>query len=181
MLTSEVAKDFQAALAKKSQALALQKKTINQSLAKIDRSTYAENYVHLKEDLATLLEQILALQSFIDSTRSQGGDAHGYVESLCAVLGHGHSISKPYVFRLMECVHRNALLFADGDIVVDTMMPKPKLGGALHLALSGPDLLADVAGRTDAIVLSMMQSYAKDKGSNNKKTKLWRAFDRSTC
>ena len=81
VLTGEAAKDFQAALAKKSQALALQKKTINQSLAKIDRSTYAENYVHLKEDLATLLEQIFVLQSFIDSTRSQGGDAHGYLES----------------------------------------------------------------------------------------------------
>ena len=168
VLTGEAAKDFQAALAKKSQALALQKKIINQSLAKIDRSTYAENYVRLKEDLATLLEQILVLQSFIDSTRSQGGDAHGYVESLSAVLGYGHSISKPYVFRLMECVHRNALLFADDDTVVDTMKPTSKLGGALHLALSGDDLLAYVAGRTDAIVLSMMQSYAKDKGSNKK-------------
>ena len=80
----------------------------------------------------------------------------------------------------MESVHRHALLFADDDAVVDTMKPKSKLGGALHLALSGNDLLAYVAGKTDAIVLSMMQSYAKDKGSNNKKT-TWRASDRSTC
>ena len=169
VLTGEAAKKIQAALAKKSHALALQKKIISQSLAKIERSTYAENYVSLNEDSATLWEQVLAFQAFIDSTRSQGDNAHGYVESLCAVMGYGHSISKPYVFRIMESVHRNALLFADDDTVVDTMKPTSKLGGALHLALSGDDLLAYVAGRTDAFVLSMMQCYAKDKGSNKKK------------
>ena len=93
VLTGEAAKHFQAALAKKLQALALQKKIISQSLAKIDRRTYAENFVRLKEDVDTLLEQIIVLQSSIDSTRSQAGDAHGYVESLCAVLAYGHSIS----------------------------------------------------------------------------------------
>ena len=147
----------------------MQKKIISQSLAKIERSTYAETYVRLKEDLATLLEQVLALQSFIDSTLSQGGDAHGYVESLCAVMAYGHSISTLYVFRILESVHRTAFLFADDDNVVETMMPKSKLGGALHLALSGPDLLADVVGRTDAIVLSMMTTYAKDRGYNKKR------------
>lgn len=147
----------------------MQKKIISQSLAKIERSTYAENYVRLKEDLATLLEQVLTLQSFIDPTLSQGGDAHGYVESLCAVTGYRHSISKPSVFRIMESVHRNALLFADDDNVAETMMPKSKVGGALHLALSGPDLFAYVVRRTDAIVLSMMTTYAKDKSSNKKR------------
>ena len=88
VLTGEAAKEFQAALAKTSQTLALQKKIINQSLAKIERSTYAEKHVRLNEDFATLLEQVLALQSCIDSTRPQGGDAHGYLESLCAVLAY---------------------------------------------------------------------------------------------
>ena len=169
VLTGAAFKDFQAAVAKKSQHLALQKKTVGQCLAKIDRSPLSEYYAAQKQELDTLLEQILVLQSFTDFTRTPTcGDVNEYLRSMAGVRELGFDVSKPYALRALDASHRNALLFSDDDAVCETMKPTSNVGSTLHLAFSGDELVALLAAKIDTIVVNILIAYAKDKTSSKK-------------
>ena len=79
-----------------------------------------------------------------------------------------YQLSKPYVLRALDASHRAALLFDDGDAVCDTMQAKSSIGAALHMALSGDELVAVLPVKTANIIMSHLKDYVKDKGGNGK-------------
>ena len=163
LLTGEALKEFQQALSKKLQLIALQKKLLTACLAKIDRSSAKELYTEEKGELDALAAQAKAMQTFIDFTRNPTDvDWIAYHESFQQIMKR-HELSKPYVLRALDAAHRAALLFSDDDAVCDTMKAESKLGVALHLVVSGEELVSVLTAKTDAIILTPLTAYAKDK------------------
>ena len=68
-----------------------------------------------------------------------------------------YTVSKPYVLRAVEASHAAFLLFADDDAVCDTMKPTSSIGGALHMAVSGEEVVSLLAAKTEVITINLLK------------------------
>ena len=74
-----------------------------------------------------------------------------------------HPVSKPYVLRAMEASHGAALLFADDEAVCETMKPASTIGSALHMAVSGEELVSVLTAKAEAIIMNLLKDYMKKR------------------
>ena len=125
---------------------------------------FEEEQAHLE----TLSEQAKHLKDFIGFTQHPTDvDWTAYLECF-ERMAKTTELSKPYVLRALEASHRAALLFSDDVAVCDTMKATSSIGGALHVAVSGDELVSLLTAKTDAIIMRLLLAYVKERNGNGK-------------
>ena len=69
---------------------------------------------------------------------------------------------------MLDASHRTALLFSDDDAVCTTMKATSSIGGALQIVVSSEEFVLLLIAKIDAIIMTLLQAYVKDKSGNGK-------------
>ena len=113
----------------------------------MDRCKIDDLFADELEILCTLSEQLNTMSAFIAFTQNpKNANWNAYLESF-QNISKIYTVSKPYVLRAVEASHAALLLFADDEAVCETMKPTSSIGGALHMAVSGEELVSLLAAK----------------------------------
>ena len=171
LLTGDALKAFQQALTKKQQLIALQKKALAGCKRNVDRSKHQDSCEEEADVLTKLSERAKDLQAFVAFTSNPANvDWAAYKESFLN-MSKRHELSKPYVLRALDAAHRAALIYEDDEAVCDTMKPTSAIGAALHLAVTGAELVEVVTAKMEAIILNLLKAYTKERNAKGKKVR----------
>ena len=118
--------------------------------------------------MTKLSERAKDMQAFVAFTSNPANaDWAAYLESFVN-MSKLRDCSKPYVLRALDAAQRAALIYEDDGAVCDTMKPTSVIGGALHLAVTGTELVEIVLVKMEAIILNMMKAYIKERNAKPK-------------
>ena len=172
-LAGESEKQFVEALTAKATDLRNEKKTMQDAIARIDRSRSPNDaFGHLKKELETLSEKVVKLLAFIDFNRRPIKDLQAAVTNFMEVVEMGYALSKPYLLRLVDAhVHLNLLIQNDAE-VCSMIERTSKLHAMLSQGLSPEEIQEIFSSKIEAVIVDFLARYIKQLKSSQRKSDL---------